>query len=537
MRAILPDNSLLSVEEALSKFVQEMPPKREIIEVKIDNALGLVAAEDIWSNIDLPPFSRSTVDGFAVKSSDTPGSFKIIGKIGIGEAKELRIEKGVAVEVDTGSILPYGADAVVKIEDTRVNNNIFFIDKKIPFGLNVAWVGSDINRNSIIVREGNKITPEIISLLASTGISEIKVFRPPKIYIVSTGNELISSGEELSIGKIFESNSYYLSAVLRKDGFIPVGREVVKDSKIEIWDAINRGLEKADVVLITGGTSAGEKDYVHQIIREKGKIVVHGLRIKPGKPAILGIIEGKPVFGIPGNAVATIMIYGKLIRNYLSQMVGERTYEEESTIARLLLPVKADSKRFTYIPVFLVDGYAIPVRFESYMIGTFTLADGYIALNPGEEKAEDEEVKVILNSKEKDPVILGEEDPRLMNLPFRKILLGSYPACKALEKGIGDILVISSFTCNPEKYNFSISRKIVSNGTGDEIGYDDWIGISKIVKNPSVKLKSPSTAPYFLGRAKVIAPEGYITGEEINTETLYIIVKKGKEKFLEGIFR
>jgi len=537
MRAILPEDNLLFAEEAFKKFTSEVSPKLCINEIPILDSLNKVSGEVVYSPIDLPPFSRSTVDGYAIKYENTPGKFTIIGKINIGEYKEIEIKENEAVEVDTGAMLPEGANAVIKIEDTKREDNIVFIDKKLRFGQNIAWIGSDIPKDFEILRKGERISPEKIATLASVGINKVKVYSP-KVYVITTGDELVEPGEKLDKGKIYESNLYYLLTRLRD--YIIVGSSLVRDRKEDIEKEIEKALDLADVLIITGGTSAGEKDYVHQIIREKGKIVVHGIKFKPGKPTILGQIKGKPVFGLPGNIVSTIMVYEQLIKKYLDLMSNSEHEENKKIRAKALITVEADKKRFTYIPIYILksnkDTYFLPIPFDSYMIGTFSSADGYIALNPGDRIEEDQEAEIIIKNIDERPTLLGEEDLKMKNINVRKITLGSYPACKALEKGVGDILVISSLMCTPDNYDFKFDREILTNGKGPEIGYNDWIGISKIIKNPTVKLKSPSTVEHFLGKAKVYAPEGYIKGDKFYTERLYIVTLNNSRKFLQGIF-
>jgi molybdenum cofactor synthesis domain-containing protein len=522
MRAILPEDNLLFAEEALKKFISALPPKIYINEIQILDSLDKISAEDVYSPIDLPPFSRSTVDGYALRFEETPGKFELKGKISIGEYKEIKIEKNEAIEVDTGAVLPEGANAVVKIEETKIEEGKIIVNKKLKFGQNVAWVGSDIPKGFQILRKGEKITPEKIATLASVGIQKVKVYGP-RVYVITTGDELEEPGEKLEKGKIYESNAYYLIPRLKE--YIPVGYSIVKDNKDEIRKEIEKALQISDVLIITGGTSAGEKDYVHEIIREKGQIVVHGIKFKPGKPTILGIINGKAVFGLPGNIVSTIMVYEQIIRKYINSLSGK---EKENKIkAKALIPIEADKKRFTYIPVYILKNdkntYFLPIPFDSYMIGSFSSADGYIALNPGTKIEEDQEADVVVKNLDERPTLIGEEDLKEKEIQMRKILLGSYPACKALEKGVGDVIVVSSLICNPEKYDYEYERKILVNGEGPEIGYHDWIGISKLIKNPSVKLKSPSTAQYFIGKAKVYAPEGYIEGKEIYREKIYVV--------------
>jgi molybdopterin molybdotransferase len=534
MRVVLKDHELLDPLQALLKFEKILPPEPLGTEkISIRDAVGRVLANDVYSPIDNPPFSRSLVDGFAVKSSLTPGRFKIIGKVNIGERPLIRVDEKTAVEIDTGAAIPEGADAVVKVEDVKIENGEVIIDKKIPFGLNIGWLGSDIYKDQLIASKGSIITPELITLFATLGISEIEVFKKPKIYVIVTGNELVEPNKPLDVGKVYEANSYYISSFSKTLGYEVIGYKIVKDDINEIKNNIIEATNIADVVMITGGSSAGERDYVHKAIRELGEIVVHGIKIKPGKPTILARINNKPVFGLPGNVVSTVMVFNEMISKYLSKLSGIKNELKLGEIeAKFILNVKGDSHRITYQPVYLIRGVkewlAIPIKFESYMIGTFTLSDGYIVLKPNEEIKEGEVRKVIGKSGDSRPTLIGEELESLKKLSskIRTLFIGSIPACKLLEYGGGDILVISSLVCKPLKYDYVISRKIFSFGDGPNIGYDEWIGLSKLIPNPSIKLRYLALVRNFIGKSRVIAPEEIIgnNGTYVINEDIYIVI-------------
>ena len=539
MRTILDDKNLLSAEDALSLYIKETSPKPlGIEEVNLLEALNRVSAEEIYSPIDLPPFSRSTVDGFAVISESTPGEFEVIDKIRIGEYKEIRIQGNQAVEVDTGAIIPENATGVVKIEETKQENNKIKIERRLNFGENIGWVGSDVPKGFEILRKGEIISAEKIALLASVGINKVKVYRKPKIFIITTGDELIPPGEPLEKGKIYESNAFYLLAKLKMEGYEVLGFTHVRDDKEEIEKQLLDALNIADVVIITGGTSAGEKDYVHQVINEKGKIIVHGIKFKPGKPTILALVNGKPVMGLPGNIVSTIMVIERVILKYLSIISGKQ-YEEPTKVKAILMnSIKADKNRYTYIPVYLFKKgetyYALAVPFDSYMIGTFSSADGYIGLQPNSNFKEGEEVEVYIKRIDTRPVYIGEEEPLIMEklVGFRKLPLGSFAATKALQYGVGDIIVLSRLYNPQVEGDYTFKRKVLQNGSfKNTIGYHEWIGLNKIISSPTVKLRYVSLAKNFIGRATVIAPNTIINeGKEIGEEELVIISNQEEYK-------
>ncbi|MUN29262.1 gephyrin-like molybdotransferase Glp [Sulfuracidifex metallicus] len=533
MRSILKDSSLISSEEAIEKFKLVPKPRMKEKEIPLDEALGRVISRDIYSPIDLPSFSRSTVDGYAVKSSCTPSSFTLKGKINIGENSKISIDTcEEAVEVDTGAMIPEGADAVVKVEDVEVIEGKIIVKNKVSFGLNVGWIGSDLPAGIKAIRKGTLVSPEVIGLLSAMGKTKVYVFAKPKVTVISTGDELVPPGEELTLGKVYESNMFYLKAALSEDGFEVLNLEQVKDDYEAIKNAISSAVETSDLVITTGGTSAGERDYVYRVINELGQMIFHGIKFKPGKPTFLGLIRGVPVVGLPGNMVSSIMVYRKVVRP-ASRLLFNAQIKENSTLEAIsLIDVKADSKRFTYVPVLLLrkgnEYFALPLKFDSYMIGTFSMAHGYIGLTEGSYVKEGEKIKVEVTSFHDDPVIIGEEDPLLTNLDASVYPLGSYPAIKMLEHNVGDLLVISSLYKKPSHFDLEIKRDLVTNGNGSCVGYDDWVSLSKLVNNPSIKLKYRSLAPRFIGKAKVISNDAFIKGEKIGEEKIYFVALTDK---------
>ncbi len=541
MRIIVKEDSLYDPNDAIEIFLKHIKFERTI-DIPVEQAFSLVLAEDIKSPIDYPPFSRSNVDGYAIKSSCTPGVLEIVGKIKIGEHKNIHLNECKAVEVDTGSMIPLGSDAVVKVEEVEVKDNKVVIPKKVSFGYNVGWIGSDISKGTYVARKGKRLSHEEIALLASLGIDRVKVYDKLKIYIITTGDELIQPGKTLIEGKIYESNSYYLMSRL-KEGFEVVDKVWLNDDLDKIKNEILKATEIADVVILTGGTSAGERDFVHKAILELGKIVVHGIKIKPGKPTILGLVKNKPVIGLPGNVVSSIVVFDNIVLKILENIYPAR--KEQLGLgkikAKIVSHLRADRNRDTLFPVYIFKGldnhyYSLPIKFDSYMVGTFALSEGYVMLKAGTEIEEGKEVEVNVKKYDDSLTVIGEEEKWLLDLDAKTILLGSFPALKAIEYKFGDIAIVSSLYGDVDEYDKIIKREILSNGNGEEIGYDDWIGMSKLIRNPVVKLKSPSSVYSLLGRAKVFAPGSYIKGEKVSEEHLYLvgITERGK-KFISNL--
>jgi molybdenum cofactor synthesis domain-containing protein len=381
--------------EAIELYIRELGPLEPGCEiVSIEDAYGRVLCEDVRTPISLPPFPRSLVDGFAViyddiagASKENPSSLRLLGRISAGsDASDIEIPRGACYAVDTGSYVPLNADLVIPYEYTSITGDHVLIYSPLPRGSNIAYPGSDVYRGFISAKKGWRIDERIISAMASAGIRDIKVYRRARICIVATGNELQEPGSRLEPGKIYESNLEMLSAILRSEGFEVHGLGILRDSVDAIAEAIEKGLKTCDLLFITGGTSAGVEDYVYRAIEEMGRVVVRGIRYKPGKPLTLGVIKGKPVIGFPGNPVSVVMLVKTILVRLLNRVRGEEDQLQGpmNGIARLLRGVKAAEGRLTHIPSILVRGkrgfFVLPWVLESYMISKLALADVYIEI-------------------------------------------------------------------------------------------------------------------------------------------------------------
>jgi|BEDMetMinimDraft_2_1075160.scaffolds.fasta_scaffold03942_1 molybdopterin molybdotransferase len=537
MRIIIGEDNLVSPEEGLAKLRLDLAGTVESEEIGVWEAAGRVSAELVKAHSDLPPFNRSAVDGFALNHKFSPGSFKVIGKISIGEEPKFEISGNEAVEVDTGSALPFGATAVVKVEEVEQTENQVKVKQRVNLGYNVAWIGDDIVEGETILLPGEIISPTKMSLLGSLGVSKVKVIKAPRIFIVSTGSELVEPGSPIPLGKVYESNSLFVKGEAEELGAKVVGRVLVKDDYGEVKAAILRGVEEADLVIAIGGTSAGEKDLVHRAIMELGEIKVHGINLKPGKPAILGVVKGKPVFGLPGNPVSSIVIFKEVVSKYLAESFGLVRSFETTIKATAMAEIRADKRRVTIQPVIAMrkdqEIFIHPLPFESHMIGTYALSDGYVKLQPGQVVNEGESTEATLSlSNLNRHTLIGEEEPSLQVPPsWRRVYFGSVIACNSLKYGVGDILVISAFVCEPKKYDKVLDRDLVEMGQGEEIGYMEWIGMSRVIKDPKIRVKSPRVALKLTSQGRVIVPSTFgIKGRLVATERIYILGGFGERR-------
>jgi molybdopterin molybdotransferase len=285
--------------------------------VRLVEATDRILANRILCPIDIPPFQRSTVDGFAILSSDTKNATRdhhamldVVGKISAGKNSRVRISSGKAVAIATGAKIPKGADSVIMIEDVIIEDKgkKIFIPYKTNKGSNISPRGNDLRKGQILLREGTWLTAADIGLIASVGISKINVYKKIKVAVLSTGSELAEPGSNLGNASIFDSNRFMLSSMVRKHGGEPIDLGICRDQRSLIHARIMYAL-KFDVVLISGGSSVGEKDYVPSLINEIGKpgIIVSGIAMKPGSPTSLGIVNGKPVIVLPGYPVSAFV--------------------------------------------------------------------------------------------------------------------------------------------------------------------------------------------------------------------------------------
>ncbi|MEM4970811.1 MAG: molybdopterin molybdotransferase MoeA [Sulfolobales archaeon] len=381
--------------EAIELYLKELGSLELGCEVvPVEDAYGRVLCEDIRAPISLPPFPRSLVDGFAViyddiagASKDNPSKLKLLGRISVGEdASNIEVPRGGCYAVDTGSYVPLNTDLIIPYERTSIAGDYVFIYNPLPRGSNIAYPGSDIHRGFIIAKRGWRADERIISAIASAGVKSVKVYRRVRICIAATGNELQEPGGGLEPGKIYESNLEALSALLRSEGFEVHSLGILRDRADEIKEAITKGLEICDLLFITGGTSAGIEDYVYRAIEEMGRVIIRGIKYKPGKPLTLGVIRGKPVIGLPGNPVSVIMLIKTIMSKLLSRVRGEEDWLQMPLNGRgkLLRSVRGAEGRLTHIPSILIRGekglFILPWVLESYMISRLALADIFIEI-------------------------------------------------------------------------------------------------------------------------------------------------------------
>lgn len=396
------DKNYLSPSDALNRILNVLPENNLSTErLRIEDCYERILSSDVISPEDLPQFSRSTVDGYALNSADTfgakdtsPAYITVKYEVFMGSAPDFEIKKGEAAKIPTGGMLPKGADAVLMLEYAQiVSNDMIEVMKSIAPNENVIQRGEDIKKGDIVLFKGHKLRPQDVGALAGLGITEIEVFRRPVASIISTGDEIVPAGSPLNLGQVRDINSFTLSGLITKHGGVPVKKGIFKDNYDVIKNAIQDALEDSDMVLISGGTSAGTKDMTADIINDIGEkydgkwgVLFHGVSIKPGKPMICGVVNNKPILGLPGHPAATVVCFDLFIRPVLERLSGlnSEKYFFKTVKAKIAKSIASSAGREDHIRVYLEerdgDFFAIPVLGKSGLITTLVRADGIVVI-------------------------------------------------------------------------------------------------------------------------------------------------------------
>jgi molybdopterin molybdotransferase len=339
---------MISVDEALEFILKQIEPGAAE-KVTILDALDRVLAEDIYSDVNVPPFDNSTMDGYAVRAVDTvnasrenPQSLRVVADLAAGYTTEVVVRPGTAIRIMTGAPIPMGADSVVRFEETSEGNNGDRVSRRINVfkavvaGENVRSAGEDISLGELVLLKGQVIRPQEIGVLASLGKSQVQVIRRPQVAILATGDELVGIDEKVTPGKIRNSNEYSNAALVRRYGGIPIMLGIARDDKTELEAKIREGLDRgADLFLTSGGVSVGDYDMVKDVLASEGEVLFWQVRMKPGKPLAFGQVRGVPLIGLPGNPVAAMVSFEQFVRPCMLKMQG-KTHLHKPTVKAIL---------------------------------------------------------------------------------------------------------------------------------------------------------------------------------------------------------
>jgi putative molybdopterin biosynthesis protein len=473
---------ILSREEALARFEAALFPRAIPSERrKLGAALGASLAEDIAAPMDVPPFDRSNVDGFAVRSADlatagegAPVRLGLNGQtIHCGTVPALQVAAGTATPIATGGPLPRGADAVVMVEHTQpAGSGAIDVRRAASPGQFISYAGSDIARGEALLRAGTIIGSREVGMLAACGLAEVSVVRKPRVAVISTGDELVQPGEVLAPATIYDTNGAIVSAAIDENGGEAVFLGAIPDDDAQLEAAMRRALADADMLVLSGGTSKGAGDLSHRIIGRLGQpgIIAHGIALKPGKPLCLAVCDGKPVVILPGFPTSAMFTFHDMIVPVLRKMAGLPPRSDAKVNATVPVRIASELGRTEFVMVSLVEGkdglIAYPSGKGSGAITSFAQADGFLRIDAlADQMPAGTEAEVTLftpHVRVPDLVIVGSHCTGLdlvtaqlahTGLTVRSIAVGSLGGLAAARRGECDLAPIHLFDDKSETYN------------------------------------------------------------------------------------
>ena len=396
MKEFFKVTDLKSVLEYSSDF-----PRVETEDIPLDESTGRILAVSIDADVDLPDFTRSSMDGYAVRASATfgaseanPAYLTIKGAVPMGESPDFSIGSDEAARISTGGMLPEGADSVVMIEHTEtIDRTTIEVYRSVAPGQHILEKGEDIPKGAVLVPKGKRLRPQETGLLAAFGKKTVTVYKKPVVGIISTGDEIVSVRETPAHGQIRDINMYTLSGMLRKAGAVPVSFGIVRDNFDDLFKKCTTAMAQSDMVLISGGSSVGTRDFTIDVLAAlpESDILVHGISISPGKPTILAKSRNLAIWGLPGQVTSTMVVFEIVVKPFIDHIGGlslnnERNFKRSARLSRNIASAQG---RTEYIRVRLnsKDGilWADPILGKSGLINTMVNADGLIEIGTNTE--------------------------------------------------------------------------------------------------------------------------------------------------------
>ncbi len=385
--------TVLPPDEALAKLFQYLPAAAPTEIISTPDALNRITGEEILAPFSLPPFPRSTMDGYAVRAQDTfgasqslPAYLTVIGEVPMGSLPSFEVKPTQAALIHTGGMLPTGTDAVVQIEVTQKSHEAEIeVLKAVAPGENVLQIGDDVREDQTLFPRGHLLRPQDLGGLAGLGLTQVRVGRRPRVALLATGDEVVDASAEAAPGQIRDVNSYSVSGQIERAGGIPLRRGIAPDNFAALKAAAESALAEADALVLSAGSSVSVRDMTADVINGLGQpgMIVHGVAVKPGKPAILACADGKPVFGLPGNPVSAMVIADLFVVPTVYRLQGYTGELPRQLVrAKITHNLPSQTGRVDYTPARLVmrggEQWAEPVFGKSNQIFTLAFADGMI---------------------------------------------------------------------------------------------------------------------------------------------------------------
>jgi putative molybdopterin biosynthesis protein len=494
---------VVSAEEAKKRFeghldLTPLPGER----VTLAAALGRVLADDLAAAIDVPPFDRANVDGFALRAADSAGAADGTPKqialnpevIACGHAPKIEVKPGTATIIATGGMVPRGADAVVMIEHTELIESILAIELRrgVAAGQFISYAGSDIARGETLMRKGQVIGSREIGMLAACGLAAIDVVRRPKVAVLSTGDELVTLGESLRPGGIYDSNGAIIAAAIAEAGGEPKMYGAFPDDAEKLQQAVRRAISECNMVVLSGGTSKGAGDLSHHVVSQLGKpgVLVHGVALKPGKPLCLAVANGKPVAVLPGFPTSAIFTFHAFVAPVIRARAGLPAEAAQTIEARVPIRIASEMGRKEFVLVSLVSDefgtVAFPSAKGSGAVTSFSQADGFIEIDALAGALDADTPARVTRigdfARAPDVVITGSHDIALdvvvgalaeRGFSARTIAVGSQGGVAAAERGQCDVAPVHLIDPATGEYN----KHLVSPGISLVKGWQRMQGV------------------------------------------------------------
>jgi len=390
-----PFSSTIPLDEARRRLDAAVRPIERRERVDLAAAAGRVAAADVVSPLDVPPFARSAMDGYAVVSADvarastsSPVRLRIVDRIYTGKPSAVALAPGTCAEIATGAPLPDGADAVVMVEETvRAGGDGVDVMAAADAGQNIGWRAADIARGDRVAVAGDHLTPARVGALAAVGVSAVDVFARPRVAILSTGNEVVEPGRTLAAGQIFDVNRFTLGAIVAAHGGVAETLSAAEDTVDALVAALD-ACASADLIVFSGGSSVGERDLVVDAIAKRGEMIFHGIAVRPGKPTAFARVGKTPFFGMPGNPTSCLSNAYILLIPFLRAIARLPPHTPKTVRVPLARTVVSAAGRHQFYTVRIEDGKAVPAFKGSGDITSLSRADGYIEIPADRDRVE-----------------------------------------------------------------------------------------------------------------------------------------------------